>query len=82
MQKAISEGDHCQEYRRLFEVRFLAAEQEGTSISMLPVYVHRHLTHATKRLARDKRSQPFATSNFQRDTALRKRLDNERKAVV
>ena len=38
MQKAISEGDPCQAYRRLFEVRFLAAEQGGTSISMLPVY--------------------------------------------
>lgn len=39
-QKAISEDDPCQAYRRLFEVRFLAAEQGGTSISMLPVYVH------------------------------------------
>lgn len=37
-QKAISEGDPCQACRRLFEVRFLAAEQEETSISRLPVY--------------------------------------------
>lgn len=40
MQKAISVGDPCQVCRRLFEVRFLAAAQGETSISILPVYVH------------------------------------------
>lgn len=39
-QKAISGDDPCQAYRRLFEGRFLAAEQGETNISMPPVYAH------------------------------------------
>lgn len=42
----------------------------------------RHLAHTAKRTARNKRSQPFATTDFQRDTALRKCFDHKREAVV